>query len=102
MALFGEKCDRCGKRTRNKQDDIAICESCAQEMQLMLEASHEALQKCPKDGETMRKEIAHMLVIDRCPNCSGVWLDGGELERLRNGVENEALMLMARGITYPV
>jgi hypothetical protein len=102
MALFGEKCHRCGNRTRNKEDDKAVCGSCVEEMKLMLEASQEASMLCPADGATMKKEVAHMLVIDRCPNCSGVWLDGGELERLRNGVENDALMLMARGISYPI
>jgi Zn-finger nucleic acid-binding protein len=50
----------------------------------------------------MRKEIAHVVVIDRCPTCSGVWLDGGELDQMRNGAESEALMLMATGLAYPM
>ncbi len=102
MALFGEKCHRCGQRTRHKEDDQAICENCVQEMHLMVDAAEEAIRTCPKDGATMRKEVAHMLVIDRCPECAGVWLDGGELERLKQGFENDAVMLMARGMTYPV
>ena len=102
MELFGKKCDRCGTRTRNKQDDLPICEPCAQEMALMVEASQEALRICPSDGTSMKKEVAHMLVIDRCPQCSGAWLDGGELERLKNGVENVALVLMARGVSFGI
>jgi len=102
MSLFGEKCARCGTRTRNKEDDKAICESCAQELHLLIEAGKEELRACPIDGTTMCKEIAHVVVIDRCPTCSGVWLDGGELDKMRNGAESEALMLMATGLAYPM
>ena len=49
----------------------------------------------------MLKEIAHMIVVDRCPTCQGVWLDGGELERLKGGVEASALLAMASGFTVP-
>lgn len=101
MSLLGEKCDRCGSRTRNKENGQAICEDCAQEMNLMLDASEEAPRLCPIDGEKMSKEIAHMLVVDRCPSCQGVWLDGGELERLKGGVEEAALRAMTTGFTYP-
>ena len=101
MAIFGEHCDRCGKRTRHTEDDKPICEPCAQEMALMVQAQGEAPRECPIDGTQMTKEIAHMLVIDRCPECKGVWLDSGELELFKGGVEGDALMLMARGMTYP-
>ena len=102
MAIFGEKCDRCGKRTRHTEEDKPICEVCANEMALMVEAQGEAPHQCPVDGVQMVKEIAHMMVIDRCPECKGVWLDAGELERFKGGVETEALLLMARGISYPL
>jgi Zn-finger nucleic acid-binding protein len=49
----------------------------------------------------MTKEVAHMLVIDRCPDCKGVWLDGGELDRIKDGVESNAVLLMARGMSGP-
>jgi Zn-finger nucleic acid-binding protein len=35
----------------------------------------------------MAKEIVSQVVIDRCPSCGGVWLDGGELEMLRRALE---------------
>jgi len=101
MALLGEKCDRCGTRTRNREDDRAICEACSQEMALMVEASAESERLCPVDGQKMTKESAHMLVIDRCATCQGVWLDGGELERIRGGAEEAALRSMAIGFTSP-
>ena len=101
MSLFGEKCARCGVRTRHEVEGKATCETCEQEMQLMVEASQETQRPCPVDGETMKKEVAHMIVIDRCPKCQGVWLDGGELERLKGGVESSAIMAMAGSFTGP-
>ncbi len=71
-------------------------------MSLLVAASGEAKRPCPSDGTPMTKEIAHMLVIDRCPQCSGVWLDGGELERLKEGVQMEAVMATTRGLTSPL
>ena len=101
MALFGEKCARCGTKTRREVEGQAICDACQTEMQLLVEANEETLRPCPVDGTTMKKEIAHMIVVDRCPSCRGVWLDGGELERLKGGVEASALMAMANGFTVP-
>ncbi len=102
MSLFGDKCDRCGTRTKNEQDGRPMCEACVEEMALMVQAAEEAARSCPVDGASMSKEIAHMIVIDRCPTCQGVWLDGGELDRIRGGVEQEALMAMTGRFTYPL
>jgi hypothetical protein len=102
MALFGEKCARCGIKTRHKKDDKPTCEACEQEMQLLVEAEGEQSRPCPVDGESMKKEVAHMLIIDRCPRCHGVWLDAGELERIKGGVEASALMAMTSGFTVPL
>ncbi len=45
---------------------------------------------CPNCGPSMVmmrhfSSVARRVVIDQCPNCSGVWLDAGEL----NGVRSE-------------
>ena len=102
MALFAPKCDRCGKRTRNTEEDKPVCQNCVEEMTLLINAAKEESRPCPRDASPMIKEIAHMLVIDRCPECRGVWLDGGELERLREGVQMEAVMATTRGLTSPL
>jgi Zn-finger nucleic acid-binding protein len=46
----------------------------------------------------MMKKVAHMIVIDRCPTCQGVWLDAGELDHLTRDVAREAMMAIARGV----
>ena len=102
MSLFGDKCARCGVRTRHEVEGQATCIPCEQEIQLLLDAKEEDLRVCPIDGTTMAKEVAHMIVIDRCPGCKGVWLDGGELEKMRGGVEASAIMAVAGGMTSPL
>ena len=101
MAIFGDNCDRCGQRTKRKEADRPICEVCAQEMALMVDASAENARTCPVDGAEMGKEIAHMIVIDRCPQCKGVWLDAGELEHIRADLGGASLVLMAKGFAFP-
>jgi len=38
--------------------------------------------KCPKCGHSLSEIEYRGVRIDRCGNCSGVWLDAGELEQL--------------------
>ena len=102
MSLIAPKCDRCGTRTRHKEDDHPICEECVQEMELKVEAAKESARNCPVDGSSMSTEVAHMLVIDRCPTCNGVWLDGGELENIKEGVQSDAMIAMVNGFTLPL
>ena len=37
----------------------------------------------------MIKEVVHKLVIDRCPQCRGVWLDAEELEAIKKAASEE-------------
>jgi hypothetical protein len=102
MALFAKKCERCGQKTRNEHDNKPVCESCARELDLLVEASRESSRICPIDGTEMSKSIAHMIVVDRCPKCQGVWLDGGELENLYSEASDDALVQMTRGLWIPL
>jgi hypothetical protein len=101
MSLFGEKCERCGDKTRHKLEGKPICKICEEEMALLVEASGEARRKCPDDGTEMSKEVAHMIVIDKCPRCNGVWLDAGELEKVSTSASTEAIVAMSRGLGGP-
>jgi Zn-finger nucleic acid-binding protein len=37
---------------------------------------------CPGCGSTLVRVERQGIEIDRCPNCRGIWLDRGELEKL--------------------
>jgi Zn-finger nucleic acid-binding protein len=38
--------------------------------------------KCPTDGSTLTMSERSGIEIDYCPECRGVWLDRGELDKL--------------------
>lgn len=38
--------------------------------------------KCPVDGETLVMTDRSGVEIDYCPQCRGVWLDRGELDKI--------------------
>jgi len=41
--------------------------------------------RCPRDaGELLRvySAVDKTVIIDACPDCRGIWLDGGEFEKL--------------------
>jgi hypothetical protein len=102
MALFGKKCARCGKTgTRRIYEGLPTCEGCKALIEAKLQASGENRRRCPIDAAEMEKEILLNLVIDRCPACRGVWLDGGELEQMRGSIEEGLSKAFLRGMTYP-
>ena len=41
--------------------------------------------KCPKCGADLEEINYQKVVIDKCPDCNGIWLDSGELELLTKG-----------------
>ena len=53
-----------------------------QQMAAMSAARRTHFMKCPKCGADLATEDFHRIQIDRCPDCSGVWLDKGELDSL--------------------
>ena len=38
--------------------------------------------QCPVDGSTLLMSVRERVEIDYCPQCRGVWLDRGELDKL--------------------
>ena len=85
MRLFGSKCVRCGDRTRQKFDELPTCAACG----ARLRAEREPAYCCPIDQTPMTKEVIGNVVVDRCPECQGVWLDKGELKLLQNAAREE-------------
>jgi hypothetical protein len=43
--------------------------------------------KCPNDGVELRMAERQGVEIDYCPECRGVWLDRGELDKIIDRVE---------------
>jgi hypothetical protein len=97
MSLFGEKCVRCNTRTHSEYQGKPTCEVCREQLELALAAAREVKRACPADNATLAKEIAHGVVIDRCPTCRGVWLDAGEMERMNQEVADEVWKATAFG-----
>ncbi len=46
--------------------------------------------KCPIDGATLTMSERSGIEIDYCPECRGVWLDRGELDKILDRVAAEA------------
>ena len=45
--------------------------------------------KCPVDGTTLLLTERQDVEIDYCPECRGVWLDRGELDKLVHRSEDD-------------
>ena len=41
--------------------------------------------KCPKCGSDLQEANLQNIIIDKCTECEGIWLDHGELELLVGG-----------------
>ena len=93
MELFGDKCYRCGKRTKKSFGGVPTCEECALKDQAKVEKS----RKCPIDSNVMKKEVIHNVIIDRCKKCGGIWLDGDELKVIKKAIESGAGSYFATG-----
>lgn len=53
---------------------------------------------CLRCNSSMKKMTLDGVLVDKCSNCQGIWLDSNELEMLKfdDGKEKEDLMLEAR------
>ena len=73
-------CERCGRPTvfvrRPKRH--AVCAGCADTPA----RAREAARSCPVDGTSLVVESRANVNVQRCPECGGVWLDGGTLDLL--------------------
>lgn len=52
--------------------------------------------RCPKCGGHLVTEEFHRIQIDRCPDCSGIWLDNGEIDAVM-AHEDKGLLSRALG-----
>ena len=54
--------------------------------------------RCPIDGTELKMADRQGVEIDYCPQCRGVWLDSGELEKI---IERAATVLPATPVARP-
>jgi len=45
------------------------------------------MKKCPNCNVFMNEVIKVGILIDVCPQCGGIWLDKGELEKIINRIK---------------
>ena len=81
----GKLCVRCGTaRTSNVANGEPVCSPC------LLRAREDAARegapagRCPADGTVMEFVVGEGIGVDRCPQCSGVFLGKKQLEALRH------------------
>jgi len=48
------------------------------------------VRACPVNGKALEQITAMGVIIDRCPDCGGVWLDSGELEEVIKRSKDES------------
>jgi Zn-finger nucleic acid-binding protein/ribosomal protein S27AE len=86
-ARTSDACARCGRRTTLRDfEGTLTCGEC----ELAIKAGREEPVHCLHDGARMRKELIEGVIVDRCPDCGGVWFDGGELEALSSVLKRAA------------
>jgi Transcription factor zinc-finger len=92
-----KECVHCKKmKTKQKFEDKATCGPC----RLKILVEREQIYKCPVDGAIMKKEIVGKeIIIDKCPECKGIWLDYGELEAIE---EETASHEKGKTVTYDI
>ncbi|MBP1326313.1 Zn-finger nucleic acid-binding protein [Leucobacter exalbidus] len=56
---------------------------------------------CPSDGTTLLMSERQGIEIDYCPQCRGVWLDRGELDKILERAQAEAEALAASAAPTP-
>ena len=49
---------------------------------------------CDSNLEAVTPKDTDKVVVDRCPNCAGFWLDVGELEKMQDVAHNRTILKM--------
>ncbi|OIQ46547.1 MAG: hypothetical protein BM565_11185 [Gammaproteobacteria bacterium MedPE] len=82
MSWFSSKklCSHCHiTKTYQKFEGEVTCPQC--ETNILI--SREGIRICPVDQTKMVKEDYKGIILDRCSQCNGVWLDSDELSSMQ-------------------
>jgi hypothetical protein len=78
----------CNKnKTKRDFENLPTCADCR--LKILMEKEPE--RSCPVDGTPMVKSVSGEIIIDRCPECNGVWLDAGELQTIKEVANEEGM-----------
>jgi len=82
--ILGKKCFKCGSRTRSTFRSKPTCYLCKMDIKI----EEERIRICPHSRHRMKKKVIYKnIIIDKCPVCGGVWLDSGELDKIKKYAE---------------
>lgn len=94
-SMMGKKCARCGEtRTWTHIENIPTCEAC----EIKLLAEREDKRTCPMCQAVMSKVVVQKVIVDRCPEGHGVWLDFNELNLIQLAMQEDADGQFANGM----
>jgi len=85
----------CGERQWTMSHEVAagfVCLECRAK-ELLEESQAEGVRTCARCESTMlvKRVLEARFVIDKCLQCGGVWLDAGELEKMRESAKDSSL-----------
>lgn len=94
QAIDVDRCERCGGIWFDDQELITLLhESLPQLTPLRGRTAPEGLNRkhgvCPQDATELLRvssALGHTVVVDSCPQCRGIWLDGGEFGTLLKSI----------------
>ena len=81
--LFGfdiDACPECGGVWLDKGEFAKMVDSRDAEKIIRDYAGGKSEVTCPRDQKPMGRRPLGDIVVDVCPECSGIWFDGGEME----------------------
>ena len=83
-----KECAHCKENTTNREfEDQPTWADCQSKILM----NRESTRTCPIDSSELIKEHNNGIIIDRCPQCNGVWLDSGEIEAIKEAAKVEGI-----------
>ncbi len=91
-----DRCENCGGIWFDDQELVQVLHESRYRLGALRgrtapEGLNQKRSRCPRDGTQLLRvasALGYTVVLDSCPQCRGVWLDGGELDTLLKTVED--------------
>jgi Zn-finger nucleic acid-binding protein len=82
------QCPKCFKDVLEIRLSIVEGAACPDCSSMLQKAKAEPKRRCLQDDTEMQKDLIGNVIIDRCSACGGVWLDGGEMDAIKENLQN--------------